>query len=50
MNEFFAGETLFEDFSDGLITVTRGEFLRMPVRKASLRRNEELDLILEFIS
>lgn len=49
MKNFFS-ETIFDYFHDGLVVVTKGDFVTTPVSGATLRRNEELDLILELKS
>ena len=44
MREFFR-ESIPEDFSDGYVTVTKGDFLNGPITAVTLRRNDELDLV-----
>jgi len=46
MREFFR-ESIPEDFSDGYVTVTKGDFLNGPITAVTLRRNDELDLVFE---
>jgi hypothetical protein len=49
MKEFLF-ETIADYFHDGLMTVTKGDFVTAPVTGATLRRDEELNLILELKS
>lgn len=49
MKEAFS-ETIFDYFHDGLMVVTKGDFITTHVTGTTLRRDEELDLILELKS
>lgn len=49
MREFLF-ETIADYFHDGLVAMTKGDFVTTPVTGAALRRDEELDLILELKS
>jgi len=46
----FLFETIADYFHDGLIAVTKSDFVTTPVTGVGFRRNEELDLILELKS
>lgn len=49
MREFLC-ESIIDAFNDGLVAVTKGDFVRTPVTGVTLRRNDELDLIFELTS
>jgi len=49
MKEFLF-ETIADYFHDGLVALTKGDFVTTPMTGAALRRNQELDLILELKS
>jgi hypothetical protein len=49
MREFLR-ESIIDNFNDGLMAVTKGDFIRTPVTGVTLRRNDELDLIFELRS
>jgi hypothetical protein len=46
----FLWESIIDNFNDGLVAVTKGDFVRTPVTGVTLRRNDELDLIFELTS
>jgi hypothetical protein len=55
ITEGFSMRALFQEsittlFNDGLVAVTKGDFVRMPVTAISLQRNYDLDLIFELTS
>jgi hypothetical protein len=43
-------ESIIDYFNDGLVSVTKGDFVRSPVTGLKLSRNDELDLIFELTS
>ena len=49
MREFLR-ESIIDDFNDGLVAVTKGNFVKPPVSGVTLSRNEELDLVFELRS